>query len=212
MSLTLYFLRHGQTACSRENAFCGSIDPELTSEGIEMAQAFAEAYRTTAWTAVFASPMKRTIATVNPICEALGLEIQLRDGLREIHYGQWEGLSVDKVKETYREDHIRWTADPAWYPPTGGEAAVAIATRALKVVEEIKQRYSSGNVLVASHKATIRILLCSLLGVDVGRFRYRIGCPVGSISIVEFGDHGPLVRALAERSHLSERLRSLPGT
>ena len=44
MNLTLYFLRHGQTAASRSNAFCGSIDPELTPEGQEMAQEFAAAY------------------------------------------------------------------------------------------------------------------------------------------------------------------------
>jgi broad specificity phosphatase PhoE len=50
---------------------------------------------------------------------------------------------------------------------------IAIANRAMPVIEEIKQQYRSGNVLIVSHKATIRIMLCSLLGIDVGRFRYR---------------------------------------
>ncbi len=51
LSITLYLLRHGQTECSRDNAFCGSIDSELTPSGVEMAQAFAAAYRSTPWTA-----------------------------------------------------------------------------------------------------------------------------------------------------------------
>ncbi len=212
MSLTLYFLRHGQTAFSRENVFCGSIDPELTDAGLEMAQAFAAAYRDSPWTAIFASPMQRTKATAKPLCEALGMQLELRDGLKEINYGKWERQSVETVSREYHDDYIRWSADPAWYPPTEGELAVAIASRSMPVIEEIKQRYSSGNVLIVSHKATIRIMLCSLLGIDVGRFRYRLGCPVGSVSIVEFGSHGPLLRALAERTHLDERLRSLPGT
>ena len=46
----------------------------------------------------------------------------------------------------------------------------------------------------------------------VGRFRFRLGCPVGSVSVVEFGAHGPLLHALADRSHLDETLRGLPGT
>lgn len=177
-----------------------------------MAHALAAAYRTTPWTAIFSSPMQRTVATAQPIREAIGMDLQLRDGLKEINYGKWEGKSVETVSQEYHDDYIRWTADPAWYPPTGGELAVAIAARAMLVIEEIKQRYSSGNILIVSHKATIRIMLCSLLGIDVGRFRYRLGCPVGSISIIEFGSHGPLLHALADRTHLDERLRSLPGT
>jgi len=212
LAITLYLLRHGQTSFSRENAYCGSIDPELTSSGIEMAQAFAAAYRSIPWAAIFSSPMQRTMATAKPLSEALGMALELREGLKEINYGKWEGQSVETVSRDYHDDYIRWLADPAWYPPTGGELAVAIASRAMLVIEEIKQRYSTGNILIVSHKATIRIMLCSLLGIDVGRFRYRLGCPVGAVSIVEFGSHGPLLRALADRIHLDERLRSLPGT
>jgi broad specificity phosphatase PhoE len=212
LSLKLYFLRHGQTGCSRSNAFCGSVDPELTPEGLEMAKAFAAAYHSTAWTAIFSSPMGRTVATAKPLCEAIGMQLELRDGLKEINYGQWEGKAPETVSRDYHDDYIRWTADPAWYPPTEGETAIAIAYRALQVIDEIKQRFPTGNVLIVSHKATIRIILCSLLGIDVGRFRFRLGCPVGSVSIVEFGSHGPLLQALADRTHLDEHLRNLPGT
>ena len=212
MNLTIYFLRHGQTECSRNNAFCGAIDPELTAEGLEMAEAFADAYSSTPWRAVFSSPMRRTLATAAPLCAAINTKPELRDGLKEINYGQWEGKSPDIIIQEFHDDYLRWSADPAWYAPTDGEIAVTIAYRAMHVVEEIKQLYTSGNVLVVSHKATIRIILCSLLGIDVGRFRYRIGCPVGSVSIVEFTSHGPLLRALADRTHLDQRLRNLPGT
>jgi probable phosphoglycerate mutase len=87
-----------------------------------------------------------------------------------------------------------------------------IARRGLQVIEEIKQTYSDGNVLVVSHKATIRIVLCSLLGIDVGRFRYRLACPVASVSVIEFGSFGPLLKSLADVSHLDERLKAQPGT
>jgi probable phosphoglycerate mutase len=213
MSLTLYFLRHGQTSCSRDNVFCGSgLNPELTPEGRAMAQAFADAYRDTAWRAIYTSPAQRARATAQPLCHALDIEPQVRDDLREIAYGQWEGQTVETVSRDFHDDHLRWSADPAWNAPTGGEAAVVIAQRVLHVIEEVRQSHDDGNVLLVSHKATIRIAICALLGIDVGRFRYRLGCPVGSVSIVEFGAHGPLLHALANRTHLSEELRTLPGT
>lgn len=213
MPLMLYLLRHGQTPMSRDNVFCGSgLDPELTPEGSEMAIAFADEYQTTSWKAVFSSPLRRTVMTVSPLCERIGARMELRDDLKEIGYGKWEGQPVQDVDRQYHDDYIRWTADPAWHAPTGGEMAIEIARRCLRVVEEIKERFNDGNVLVVSHKATIRIILCNLLGIDVGRFRFRLACPVASVSVVEFIAQGPLLRVLADRSHLSERLRSLPGT
>jgi probable phosphoglycerate mutase len=177
-----------------------------------MAEAFAAAYRDTPWRAIYTSPLKRAAATAFPLCSALDLSPNICDDVREIGYGKWEGLSVDEVDRDYHDDYIRWSSDPAWNSPTGGETATMISRRGLRVAEEIKSRYSAGNVLVVSHKATIRIILCGLLGIDAGRFRYRLACPVGSVSIVEFRAQGPLLRALADVSHLSEKLRRLPGT
>lgn len=213
MSLTLYFLRHGQTAFSRDNDFCGSgMDPGLTEDGVQMAQAFGAAYAATTWQAVYCSPLQRARMTAQPLCDATGLTPELRDGLKEIAYGEWEGKNVEQVSSEFHDDYLRWTADPAWYPPTGGELAVSIEHRGMDVVQEIQSRFPDGNVLVVSHKATIRIMLCSLLGIDVGRFRFRLGCPVGSVSVIEFGAHGPLLQVLADRTHLEARLRGLPGT
>ena len=95
--MKLYLLRHGQTALSREDVFCGSgLDPELTAEGLEMAQAFANAYRETGWRAIYCSSLRRTITTAEPLCRALGLDLQIFAELNEIAYGKWEGLTKEK--------------------------------------------------------------------------------------------------------------------
>ncbi len=213
MSLTLYFLRHGQTTLSRDDNFCGSgLDPELTSEGLEMAQAFTRAYQSTSWAAIYASSLRRTIQTARPLCELLEMKLEARDDLQEIAYGKWEGLSKEAVAEKYKDDYVKWLADPARHAPTGGELATTVAERGLHVISEIRERFAEGNVLLVSHKATIRILLCSLLGIDLVGFRYRLACPVASVSTVEFTSHGPMLQTLADRSHLDERLKSLQGT
>lgn len=213
MSLSLYLLRHGQTALSREDVFCGSgLDPELTPEGLQMAEAFRDAYRATPWSAIYSSSLRRAIATAEPLCNAVGVSPQVRADLSEIGYGKWEGQTKAAVEREYHDDYVSWLADPAWHAPTGGELAITVARRSLSVIDEIKQQFTNGNILIVSHKATIRIILCGLLGIDVGRFRYRLGCPTGSVSLVEFFLEGPLLHSLADRSHLSESLRSLPGT
>jgi probable phosphoglycerate mutase len=213
MTLTLYLLRHGQTALSRDDVFCGSgLDPELTPEGLQMAEAFATAYRARPWRAIYSSGLQRAIDTAQPLCDALGITMQVRPELNEIGYGKWEGQTREKVGREYHDDYVSWLADPAWHAPTDGELAITVATRSLRVIDEIKCQFADGNVLIVSHKATIRIILCSLLGIDVGRFRYRLGCPVGSASVVEFSLAGPLLHSLADRSHLSASLQALPGT
>jgi len=213
MSLILYLLRHGQTALSRDDVFCGSgLDPELTPEGMEMAHAFARAYREVEWRAVYSSSLRRSITTAQPLCDAVGINPQVRAELNEIAYGKWEGLTKDQVSKEYHDEYISWLADPAWHAPTGGESAIVTGRRGLQVIEEIQRQFTGGNVLIVSHKATIRIILCSVLGIDVGRFRYRLACPVGSLSSVEFTSNGPMLKVLADRSHLTDSLRSLRGT
>lgn len=213
MSLRIYFVRHGETTYSQTGGFCGAIDPELTPAGSQMAEQFAATYAKLPWNAVYVSPMKRTIATAKPLCDAVGIEMQLRDGLREIKYGDWEGKTVEEVKKDYEEDYINWLTEPAWNAPTnGGETSVEIASRSSLVIAEIQEKYKSGNVLVVSHKATIRIVLCSLLGIDLGRYRYRIGALAASVSIVKFDVRGPLLEVLGDRSYMDENLRNLPGT
>ena len=212
MGPTLYFLRHGETQASQTGGYCGVLDVDLTPEGHRMAKEFTAAYKSLPWVAVFCSPLRRSMDTAKPLCGAVGVEMQLRDALKEIAYGQWEGKTPEEVNRRFHDEYVRYLADPGWNKPTHGERGVDIARRSSVVLEEIERRYPSGNVLVVSHKATIRIMICSLLGIDVGRYRDRISMPVASLSIVEMTEQGPLLKVLGDRSHLRESLRQRPGT
>jgi broad specificity phosphatase PhoE len=212
MALILYFLRHGETQASQTGGYCGALDVDLTPEGHRMAEEFSAAYKSLPWAAVFCSPLRRSMDTARPLCDAVGLEMQLRDGLKEIAYGQWEGKTPEEVNRRFHDEYVSWLADPGWFGPTGGERGVDIARRSAMVLDEIERAHRSGNVLVVSHKATTRIMLCSLLGIDVGRYRDRISMPVAALSIVEMTEQGPLLKVLGDRSYLRESLRLRPGT
>jgi probable phosphoglycerate mutase len=209
MSLTIYFLRHGETTASRTGGYCGTLDPDLTSAGYLMSDDFTVAHKSLPWAAIFSSPLRRAVATAEPFCKATGIEMQLVKGLQEIAYGQWEGKLPEEVDREFHDDYTRWLADPGWNAPTGGERGIDVARRGLLALAEIEKICTRGNVLVVSHKATIRIMLCSLLGIDVGRFRDRIGMPVAAVSIVEMGRHGPLLHRMGDRSYLRESMRGI---
>jgi broad specificity phosphatase PhoE len=211
MTLKLYFLRHGETAHSKTGNYCGATDAPLTDIGEAMAQHVADAYSSLPWTAVYCSPMARTIATAKPICDRIGLTPQLRDGLKEIYYGDWEDRTNDDVRVNHRADYDRWVLEPAWNAPTGGENGIQVATRAMAVISEIQTQYSDGNILIVSHKATIRLLLCSLLGIDLGRYRDRLNILAASISVVSFGKYGAMLEVLGDRQHLPPHLTHLPS-
>ena len=206
MSLIVYLLRHGETIVSREGGYCGTLDPELTPEGRLMAMDFAGAYGNLGWAAIFSSPLRRAVATAEPLCEATGIRMHVKEGLKEIAFGQWEGKTPEDVTNEFHDDYIRWLTDPGWNAPTGGQRGIDVARRSSLVLEEIVNIYPTGSVLIVSHKATIRIMLCSLLGIDIGRFRDRINMPTGAVSVVELAAHGPLVHLIGDRSYLRQSL------
>jgi broad specificity phosphatase PhoE len=201
--LTLYLVRHGQTAQSSEGVFCGDLDPPLTDQGRAEADRVAGALGPLGFSAIYCSPKLRARMTAEPIARACGLEPVIDDGLREIAYGTWEGCKESEIATTDRAAFDAWTADPALASPPGGESAFAIAARALPVVLRARREHASGRVLLVSHKATVRVIVCALLGVPLGRFRTHVACPTASITAFEFGGRGPLLVRVGDVHHLA---------
>ncbi len=177
-----------------------------------MAQAFAEAYNKLSWKAIYVSPLYRTRETVRPLCEKVGVPMQLREGLQEIGYGQWEGMHPNDIDRSYHDLYVKWLTDPAWNAPPEGERGIDIARRSSQVLQEIQETHKTGNILIVSHKATIRIMLCGLLGIDIKYYRDRFLMPVAAVSLVELTATGPLIHFIGDRSHLNSYLRALPST
>lgn len=212
MTLSIYFVRHGQTALSRANTFCGTLDPPLSDTGFAMAEAIGARYGHERWEAIFASPLLRARQTAAPTARGRGVPIQIDAGLREIAYGNWEGRTEEELSASEPEAFRAWAEHPGHVAPPGGESAYQIAERAVAAVDRIRARYPEGRVLAVSHKATIRVLTCALLGLDVDLFRARVGAPVASVTVFEFKPSGPLLVRLGDVSHLPPELAAAEGT
>ena len=205
-------IRHGQTDFSRENRFCGSIDPPLNEVGTRMADAFGARYADLKWAAIYASPRLRTRQTANALAHRIKHDVTVDEGLAEISYGDWEGLRHEDVQGQWPEAYTYWAADTASRGTPGGETAFKVAARAAPVLERIKREVNDGKVLIVSHKATIRIMVCALLGMDVRLFRDRIAQNVAAVTKFEMKKTGPLLTLLNDVSHLPHELQNEEGT
>jgi broad specificity phosphatase PhoE len=182
----MLLVRHGATPRTAEDRFSGDGGVELSDEGRAQIQALARRLAPVPIQAVYASPFSRTRETAEILASEHQLPILLRDGLREIGHGHWEGLSRCEVETQFAEEYTNWQGDPFTYAPEGGEAGVSVLARALPVIREIVVAHPDETVLVVSHKATIRLLLASLLGFDARGYRDRLDQAPACLNVVEF--------------------------
>ena len=188
MTTRVYLVRHGATVLSAEDRFAGSSDVELSDEGHAQAEALAERLAVENIKALYASPLKRTVATARALARPHGLEPTLQADLREIDHGRWEGLTRDEVEAKFGEEYERWDEDPYTFAPEGGESGLAVTARALPVLRAIVERHPDGCVAIISHKATIRLLLASYLSIEPRRYRDRLDLAPCSLSVLDFKD------------------------
>ena len=207
----LYLVRHGATALTAEDRFSGADGVELSDEGRRQTQLLAERLRRESIRAVHCSSMSRTVETATILAEPHGLTPIHHDGLREISHGHWEGLSRREVESRFAEEYAMWESDPYTFAPFGGESGLAVLARALPVIREIVVAHQGEHVLVVSHKATLRLVLSSLLGFDPRGYRDRLDQSPACLSVVDFKDpvHARLM-LFNDTSHYTEHLPS-PG-
>src|SRR3954464_5718437 len=186
MHSRVFLVRHGATVLTAEDRFAGATEVELSDDGREQVRRLAVRLAKENIAAVYASPMGRRVATARILAEPHGLEIQTRDGLREISHGRWEQMTRKEVEAAFPEEAAAWEKDPYTFAPAGGESGLAVTARALPVLMEIVREHAKQCVLIVSHKATIRLLLSSLLGFDPRRYRDALDQNPCALNIVDF--------------------------
>ncbi len=184
----VYLIRHGATVLSAEDRFAGETDVALSEVGREQLARLARRLSGEPIAAFYASPLGRTMETARILAAPHGKPVTPKEGLREISHGRWEGKTRAEVEKEYPEEYARWETDPYSFAPSGGETGLAVTARALPALLEIVAVHAGEHVLVASHKATIRLLIGSLLGFDLRRYRDHLDQSPASLNVLDFKD------------------------
>ena len=188
MTTRVYLVRHGATPLAAEDRFAGSTDVELSDEGHRQAERLAERLASEPVAAIYASPMKRTVATAAHVAKPHGIEAMTDGDLREIDHGRWEGLTRAEVEERFPDEYAAWDRDPFTFAPDGGEPGVHVMARALPAVRRIVAANVGKAIVIVSHKATIRLVLCALLGIDARGYRDRLDQHPACLNALDFQD------------------------
>lgn len=181
-------VRHGATVSSAEDTFNGETDVALSDAGREQARALGRRLSGERIDAFYASPLSRAMETARLVAAPHEAEVVPVSGLREVSHGRWEGKLRTEVEGLHPEEYRRWESDPFSFAPEDGETGLAVTARALPALLGIVRSHSGGRVLVVSHKATIRLLIAVLLGIDPRGYRDRLESSPAGLTILDIRD------------------------
>lgn len=203
-----HLVRHGETEWNRARRIQGQSDPPLNEHGSAQAARLSARLSVrqagTAFSAVYASDLTRTMQTAEAVVGDSGLAVEPVPELREFAYGEWEGLTFAEAEArdpgVFAERMMRQNAE---YAPPDGESVGEVVARVRAFHDCVRARHGSGeNVLVVGHGGSLPALLVCLLGIPAEHLvRFRLN--TASLSVVgTFSDAGVL-ELWNDTSHLT---------
>jgi broad specificity phosphatase PhoE len=161
---TLLFIRHAETDLA--GRFCGHSDPPINQRGRLQIEQLLKALERESIDAVYSSDLSRSLTTATEIASAYGLSPVALPGLREIDFGEWEGLSWDEIESRDRDYASKWSQSYPVLPAPGGESFEAFQTRVLTEVKDLLAVSSQRRAAVVTHGGVMRVVLRSLCGLE----------------------------------------------
>lgn len=201
----LLLVRHGETDWNRAGKFQGQIDVPLNDNGREQARQAAEFLKNVKLDFAISSSMLRPKETAEIILKYHGdLQLELRDELREISHGLWEGKFESEIEASYPGLLEEWKTSPENVQMPEGENLEQVWTRAIAAWREIVKSVSGTGIVVA-HDAVNKALLCHLFNLEPEHFwKFKQGN--GAVSVIDY-PHGPdglpVLQAMNITTHLS---------
>lgn len=203
--LRLYLVRHGQTAWNETGRIQGHSDVPLDSVGIwqaqQVAQWLVECVRNPQ--GVYTSDLLRATQTATPIAHALQVPLSLEPRLRERHWGDWEGLTLDEVRQQYPDQHLTYLYDPLNGTPPNAEPMSHFWERVKDFIHALFKTHADGEWVIVGHGGSLRIILCEVLESDVQTYR-RIRLDNASLSLIEHTGERVYVALLNSTFHLKD--------
>jgi alpha-ribazole phosphatase len=187
-------VRHGQVQGYERFPIYGRTDVELTEAGLLQFEHLAERLRLTRIGAIYSSDLKRSVEGARIIGRYHDVPHLVRPELREIHFGDWEGLSLQDLRERFPEKIQSRMADPVRFrAPGDGETVAELSKRVIACVADVLNAQDGHDLLIVGHGAVNRVILCEALGLDL-RYMFRLQQDYGCLNIIDYFPDSTLVR------------------
>lgn len=192
----LYCIRHGQVTGYLDSPVVGHTDVPLTEVGrLQMVQ-MAERLRHVEIQAIYGSDLQRSVEGARHLARYHNVPLYLLPGFREMFFGDWEGLSLSRVREAFPQELAERERDPLHFaPPGGGESLLVFSERILEGLEALLEKEQGKTVALVGHAGVNRVLLCHALGLDM-KHMFRLDQGYGCLNILEFYEKWPFIKMM----------------
>lgn len=202
MKTKVFLVRHGETEWNRLGKFQGCIDTDLSKEGIIQAHSLSKRFGDN-FDYIYTSPLKRAIETAKIISSAKGITPQIKNGIREINFGQWEGLTIKQISENFPEEFKIWRNDKLSAPMCGGDLSLKNACeRSSKAIKEIAADHKEKRIIIVAHGGIIKAGLIGIFGWDMTMY-HKMKLSNTAVCEIDFDyDLNPTIITINDTSHL----------
>jgi len=179
----------------------GYSDVELSAAGYRQVERLRDRLADDKIDAVYSSDLRRALVTAEVISARHKVDIVTCPELREVNYGNVEGLTFEEISRLYPEVAESLTNFSLRLEFPGGESFEGFIERTSKFLDKLKSHTPSQTILITSHGGPLRVLVCRLLGIDLGHW-WQIRLDNASLNIMETSPRGAIVNLLNDTSHL----------
>lgn len=197
----IIFVRHGQTEWNVLGRYQGQTDIALSPLGIEQAEKLAAHFPVDKVEAVYSSDLVRAMMTARCVADRFGLTVEPRPELRELNFGDWEGLTYDEIVAKWPDALNNFFQHPDVLEIPHGESFPKLRERALDAVEKIVACHPEQTVAVFAHGAILRTILTAALHMDL-KYVWTIRQFNTAVNIVTYTEHSTTVELLNGTGHL----------
>jgi broad specificity phosphatase PhoE len=201
--IRIILVRHGHVDWLMPERFRGRAELPLSSRGRRQALA-AAGYIAASWKpdAVYTSPLGRCCETGAAIAAPFRLEPQPIDGLADIDYGEWQGLTRDQAKKRWPDETELWFRVPHLAAIPGGETLAVVLSRASAALRDVLRHHPDQTVVLVGHDSVNRVLLLFTLELPLSRYWHLRQDPCGINELI-FDNGSFVVGSINQNQHLS---------
>jgi len=202
--MKLILVRHGATDWNQAQRFQGQANLSLNETGRQQAEALAKKLAAQPLDGIIHSDLVRARQTAEAIARQRDCWLQEEPRLREISFGEWEGMTYAEIQSRAPEALAAWEQDPLEAAPPGGETIHQLAGRVELALKDMRQKYSSQTILVVAHGGPLQVLICQALGLSPAQY-WQFHLSNASVSHLAFYPAGAILNGLNDTAHLEAR-------
>lgn len=203
----IILIRHGQTAWNEgagQERFRGRIDLPLDAKGQAQARAVARRLASEPLAALYASPLLRAVQTIAPLAAQRAMPVESHDGLLDIDYGRFQGLTHSEARASYPELYTLWRTTPSQVRFPGGEGLADVQARLVALLAESASRHTGATIAMVGHQIVNKVLVSTLLGLDLDQI-WRIRQDTAGINVFQQVDGRWHILHLNDICHLPQQ-------